>query len=162
MDSELTTSFDIIAATAFHGNQKHLPSVSLPPSSAVSRAGTNSVGMTTTSTHSRKSSAASHARKDSWGLSAIKTAKSTANATGLCAFSVDGQFHSPEEEKSKGLEGALMRENTKYVRLDEKPSEKRDPGESGVMLIAPHAVPMHPTNPAAIRISPTSPSPVSL
>ena len=143
-DQELVTSFGVLAATAFHGHQLSKPSISVGNSSAASRSmGTNSTGINTTSTHSRKSSGASHAgrghgRKESWSKSAIKSAKSTANATGLCAFNIDV---SPVDEKALNLERALDDEGrTKYVSLDlQRADEKRDAGESGVVLIAPHA-----------------------
>lgn len=130
-EAELATSFSLIAASAFHGNQSVKPSVSIHVASTGSKsAGTNSTGLNTMSSHSRKSSGASHVgtsrghgRKESWGTSALKTAKNTANATGLCAFNADV---SPIDEKASNGQD-IGREG------------KREQGENGVLLIAPHA-----------------------
>lgn len=144
-EEELVTSFGIIAASAFHGHQLSKPTISVGNSSTASRSmGTNSAGINTISTHSRKSSneshtAKGHIRKESWSKAAIKSAKSTANAAGLCAFNVDV---SPVDEKALNLERAIDQDDgrTKFVSLDlQRTEEKRDAGESGVVLIASHA-----------------------
>ncbi|KAL5481095.1 hypothetical protein ACEPAI_10036 [Sanghuangporus weigelae] len=131
-ESELAFSFDLIAATAFHGSQTLKPHVHYGPSTTGSGsrngAGTNttSTGLNTTSTHSRNTSNASknatsrsighgHNRKESWSKSAIRTAKHTAQATGLCSGNDD---LSPADEKVLALDGKLQQDRTRYVHLN--------------------------------------------
>ncbi|KAI5120060.1 hypothetical protein M0805_007810 [Coniferiporia weirii] len=162
-ESELVTSFDLIAVTAFHGHQTLKPSISL----ANTFAGTHSdsPGLNTTSSHSRNTSSTSHngaprghARKESWGKTALKTAKSTANATGLCAFTED---LSPAEEKIPALDGALEWDRTKLANSNPH-GERRDTREGDVMLITPYAMPTVPQSQLNVPQPATtfSPSPV--
>ncbi|EJC99203.1 uncharacterized protein FOMMEDRAFT_142822 [Fomitiporia mediterranea MF3/22] len=153
-ESELPFSFDVIAASAFHGNQSLKPSIHFAKTPTTSRThtatgtGTNttSTGLNTTSTHSRNTSNASrgagsgtsrsngHARKESWSK-AIKSAKHTANATGLCAFNED---LSPADEKVIALDNRLQQDRTRYVHGGSHDSPN-DPGESDVVLITAQA-----------------------
>ncbi|KAL5498940.1 hypothetical protein ACEPAH_1458 [Sanghuangporus vaninii] len=131
-ESELAFSFDLIAATAFHGSQTSKPHVHYGPSTTGSGsrngAGTNttSTGLNTTSSHSRNTSNASknvtsrsighgHNRKESWSKSAIRTAKHTAQATGLCS---DNDDLSPADEKVLALDGKMQQDRTRYVHLN--------------------------------------------
>lgn len=146
-EDELKTSFAFIAASAFLGHQTIRPSVSEPTqSSAVSKA-TNSVGINTISSHSRKSSGTSnaqvtgynstrgHGRKESWGKTALKA------TTGLCAFGTD---ISPVEEKSPNS-AAQARDHSKYAVLEDgQPmvlNAHGEAGRNGVLLITPYPKP---------------------
>ncbi|KAH8110021.1 hypothetical protein DFH11DRAFT_1843049 [Phellopilus nigrolimitatus] len=121
-ESELATSFDLIAATAFHGHQTLKPKVSFAnASSGTKSGGTNSTGVNTTSNASQgglgTGTSRGHARKESWNNSA--------NAAGLCAFNKD---MSPVDERAMALDNAL-----------DAREDRREAGRDGVVLVAPHA-----------------------
>ncbi|THH04035.1 hypothetical protein EW145_g5817 [Phellinidium pouzarii] len=159
-ESELVTSFDLIAATAFHGHQALKPSINSTNTFAGSRGAgthTNSTGLNTNSSHSRNTSNTSqggisrgHVRKESWSKSMLKTAKGPASASGLRAYTED---LSPVGENVLVLDDALERNRTKYVK-----SQRGEPrNEIGVMRITPQlSVPQ----PNAVFLSP-SPVPSS-
>ncbi|OCB90557.1 hypothetical protein A7U60_g2235 [Sanghuangporus baumii] len=147
-ESELAFSFDLIAATAFHGSQTLKPHVHYGPSTTGSGsrngAGTNttSTGLNTTSTHSRNTSNASknatsqsighgHNRKESWSKSAIRTAKHTAQATGLCS---DNDDLSPADEKVLAPDGKLQQDRARYVHLNPRDG-RTGTDDDGVVVI---------------------------
>lgn len=168
VESELAHSFDLLAASAFHGHQARKPNIVIPRSSTSNSGHGTSTGLTTMSStsHSRKSSGASHggsrghARKDSWSKSALKTAKSTATAAGLCAFGTDNNVITPVDEKSSDLMDAVSRDGTKILNAGGRASEKRRNGDDDrVVLIARGGSGKTPAGQAVTRSTGISPTP---
>ena len=155
---ELTESFNLLASYAFHGHQAKKSSISQPSSIAgsghgtTSRIGTvNGGGTVSSSDHSRKSSNVSqprsrgHAHKDSWSRTAIKTAKATVNAAGLCTFQ-DDVSSAPPDERSMAIENALNRDDTQIINLGERELERQrnnNMNHTGVVMISSESAARH-------------------
>lgn len=169
---ELAESFHLLASRAFHGQQGKKPSISEPPSTntstggSTSRNGTmNGGGTMSSSDHSRKSSNISqprggrgHAQKDSWSKTAIKTAKATVNAAGICVFP-DDVSSAPADERSMAIESALVRDDTQVINLSEREFERQknmEDREEGVVLISSRPITRNPgTPPRGVERTPT-------
>lgn len=125
------TGLDFLAARAYLGNQSAVPVVAAPKSheknSSYSATGTTTVSSGRSHSHSHsgslvktlskssKSHSRGHSRTGSWSQSAIRVAKST---VAICGFSgEDAAAPYAVDEKATGLEGALRREGTKFIRL---------------------------------------------
>lgn len=123
------TGLDFLAARAYLGNQSAVPVVVAPKShrknSSYSATGTTSSSsgpsrslsgsLVKTLSKSSKSHSRGHSRTGSLGQSAIRIAKSS---VAICGFSgEDATAPYAVDENATGLEGALKREGTKFIRL---------------------------------------------
>lgn len=157
-ESELATSFGMIAASAVTGNQTLKPTIHFASTPAVSRSGfgtttgTSSAftGLNTTSSHSRNASGASHtggghARKESWSKTALNAAKS---ATGLCNFHQDV---SPADEKTMVFGPSSEKDQSRYLTVHPQIREPQPDLGDDIIVISPqkagpselHRVPSH-------------------
>ena len=124
------TGLDFLAARAYLGNQSAVPVV-LAPKSHRKNASYSATGTTSTSSSrpshshsgslvktlskSSKSHSRGHSRTGSWSQFGNKIAKST---VAICGFSgEDAVAPYAVDEKATGLESALRREGTKFIRL---------------------------------------------
>lgn len=150
-ESELATSFGMIAASAFTGNQTLKPTLHFAHTPAASRAGVGTTTATSTaltgrSSHSRNASGTSHtgghSRKESWSKTALNAAKSTANATGLCNFHQD---MSPADEKVMILDPMVEKDRSRNVAV--RPPVNEPESGDDVIAISPqktlYRVPSH-------------------
>ena len=103
---------------------------------------TGSHGHTNSLAHSSSQQSSSqshnrHSRSDSWGQSALKLAKYTANGA-------DQAGYIPVDEKHVALEGAIRSNGTKFVRLANQPDIQE---EEDTMVIAPQTQGLKPPDP---------------